>query len=80
MPTYFTIHVNNTQFDIISMNVHEPKLFQVWTIMDNGKKRFHLKRSDAGDLVFAMPGDCPPELLAMEREIAREVLANYGHD
>lgn len=77
MATQFNINIGGIDFNILSMNAYQPKLFQVWVVIDNQRKRFHLKQSEEGNLVFAMRDDCPAELLALEDEIASEILANF---
>lgn len=77
MATQFNIKVGGIDFNILSMNAYQPKLFQVWVVIENQRKRFHLKQSEEGNLVFAMREDCPAELLAMENEIAAEVIVAY---
>ncbi|WP_031287171.1 hypothetical protein [Sphingobacterium sp. IITKGP-BTPF85] len=59
------------------MNVSLPKLFQVFVLVDNKKKRFLLQQTEQGNLGFAMPETCPAGLLAIEKEIAAEVVANF---
>ena len=59
------------------MNASLPKLFQVFVLLDNKKTRFHLQQTEQGNLGFAMPEACPAELLAIEKEIAAKVVANF---
>ncbi|RWU08171.1 hypothetical protein [Pedobacter chitinilyticus] len=77
MKSNFTLTVAEHQLDLISMNAGCPKLFQIFVNVEGQRKRFHLQGDGATYLSFANPEDCPPFLLALEKDIANMIFDQY---
>jgi hypothetical protein len=75
MQSHFTIEIDATPFEFISMNVKRPQLFQVYVNHEGRKKRFHMKEDDKGNFVFALREDCP--LLDFEEELSYRIKQRY---
>lgn len=73
MESHFNIEIANTSFELISMNVKRPQLFQVYVIYQGQKRRFHMKEDGNGNFVFAMPDDCPADILQHEAELSARI-------
>ncbi|WEK21332.1 MAG: hypothetical protein P0Y49_09280 [Candidatus Pedobacter colombiensis] len=74
MQTYFSLDIKGISLELISMNVTGPKLFQVFTMVDGKKKRFHMQGKDAENLAFVHPHDCPDFLLNLQDEIITKII------
>lgn len=77
METSFSLNIRATKFDFINMNVTGPKLFQVFSTINGRRERYHIHLNESGSLEFAMPGECPKELLEYEAEISDAILQKY---
>lgn len=73
MQTYFTINLGSQQFDCVRMNVTAPKLFQVFTQVNNEKRRFHIQGNGIDTLLFVNRADVPEEVLKAEALIAEKI-------
>jgi len=78
MQTHFSFKVNGIPLDFTSMNVTGPKLFQVFTIVDGERKRFHLHADGSEYLTFALPDECPEFLKVILPEINKEIHLVYS--
>lgn len=77
MQTNFSINVDGQTFDLVSMNVTGPKLFQLFAIVNGKRERFHLQGDGANPLRFCLPEHVPQSLRVLERGISDEIFSAY---
>ena len=73
----FNIEIGDVRFEVNNMHVLKPALFQVYVMLNNKRLRFHLKDDGKGNLIVAVPGELPAELMIYESELSARILQQW---
>lgn len=70
MPSVFKLSIADTDFEVHSINVKAPSLFQIYVVYQGKRMRYHLHLNTDGSFEFALRENVPPAILDFESRLS----------
>lgn len=77
MITKFTKDVAGIEFEFNPMNILKLQLFQIYTVFEGSRHRFHMQITDEGVFKITDPVKCPEPYRTYEAALSDTILASH---